>query len=79
MVPVGSLVQVKEALRMPMRSVFTFDVVSDGGVLGVWIKLVKEFGLAKEVVQTIERDLGLDHHGNAAKDHPHLVTQHVEN
>jgi len=35
--------------------------------------------LAEEVVDTIERDLGLDDHRDVIKSHPHLVSQHVEN
>ena len=35
--------------------------------------------LAKEIVDTVEGDLGLDDHGDVIESHPHLVSQHVEN
>ena len=35
--------------------------------------------LAKKVVYTVERDLGLDDHRDVIESHPHLVPQHIEN
>lgn len=43
------------------------------GVYGVYLYL------AKEVVDTVKRHLGLDDHRNMIEGHPYLVSQHIEN
>jgi len=35
--------------------------------------------LAKELVNSVKGDLGLDDHRDVIESHPHLVSQHVEN
>jgi len=35
--------------------------------------------LAKELVDTVKGDIGLDDHRDVIESHPHLVSQNIEN